>query len=82
VACGLLVVGQARIEGRSQRALRATLKGNDAPIVYLYKWPFSAQFDAAGKAIEVRDPAEVVRWLATESSATLRTPGISPLVRS
>jgi hypothetical protein len=74
VACGLLVGGQAGIEGRSQRLMLARLKGNEGPLVYLYKRPFSGQFYSAGKAIEVRDAAEVERWLATETPATLLVP--------
>ena len=47
---------------------------SDAPLVYLFKRPFSGQFYSAGRALEVRDGAEVARWLATDKPATLLVP--------
>ncbi len=74
VACLLLVVGQDRIEARSQRKLLAGVLAPDVPIVYLFKRPFSGQFYSAGRALEVRDSTEVARWLATDKPATLLLP--------
>lgn len=82
VACALLLFGQARIESRSQRSLLARIEqspaiagaGTDAPLVYLFKRPFSGQFYSAGRALEVRDGAEAARWLATDKPAILLVP--------
>jgi len=74
VAAVLLVAGQDRIEARSQRKLLAGVHEPDAPIVYLFKRPFSGQFYSAGRALEVRDAAEAERWLATDKPATLLLP--------
>jgi 4-amino-4-deoxy-L-arabinose transferase-like glycosyltransferase len=74
VAGALLVFGHEGIEARSQRKLLAGLHDADAPLVYLFKRPFSGQFYSAGRALEVRDSAEVARWLATDKPATLLVP--------
>ena len=74
VACALLVFGHARIEARSQRKMLADLPDTDTPVVYLFKRPFSGQFYSAGRALEVRDSADVARWLATDKQATLLVP--------
>jgi len=74
VACGLLVFGQQGIEARSQRRLLEKVHDPDMPLAYLFKRPFSAQFYSAGHALEVRDDAEVARWLATDKPATLLVP--------
>ncbi len=74
VGCVLLVIGHQRIEARSQRKLLAVPHDADAPLVYLFKRPFSGQFYSAGRALEVRDSAEVARWLASDKPATLLVP--------
>ncbi len=74
VACALLVFGHERIEARSQRRLLGMPHDAGAPLVYLFKRPFSGQFYSAGRAIEARDSAEVARWLATDKPATLLVP--------
>jgi 4-amino-4-deoxy-L-arabinose transferase-like glycosyltransferase len=74
VAGGLLVSGRDRIEARSQRQLLAGRLDAGAPVVYLVKRPFSGQFYSAGRALEVRDSAEIARWLDTDKPATLLVP--------
>ncbi len=74
IACGLLAFGRDGIEERSQRKLLAREQGNDAPLVYLYKRPFSGQFYSAGRALEARDSTEIARWLGTDEPATLLVP--------
>jgi len=74
VAWAMLVFGHDRIEARSQRKLLAQAQDTRAPLVYLFKRPFSGQFYSAGRALEVRDGAEIARWLATENPATLLLP--------
>ena len=71
VVAALLGVGQQRIDARSQRTLLAKVADSQAPLVYLFKRPFSGQFYSAGRALEVQDSAEVARWLATDKPATL-----------
>jgi 4-amino-4-deoxy-L-arabinose transferase-like glycosyltransferase len=73
-ACGLLVFGREGIEDRSQRVLLAGRLDAGAPVVYLFKRPFSGQFYSAGRALEVLDSAEIARWLATDKPATLLVP--------
>ena len=71
----LLVSARTRIEARSQRKLAGRPAATpDAPLVYLFKRPFSGQFYSAGRALEVRDGAEAERWLATDKPATLLVP--------
>ena len=74
VVCVLLVVGRERIEARAQRKLLAVPHDAAAPLVYLFKRPFSGQFYSEGRALEVRDAAEATRWLATAKPATLLVP--------
>jgi 4-amino-4-deoxy-L-arabinose transferase-like glycosyltransferase len=74
VLAGMLVFGHDRTEARSQRKLLATSHDADAPLVYLFKRPFSGQFYSAGRALEARDSADVARWLATSQPATLLVP--------
>jgi 4-amino-4-deoxy-L-arabinose transferase-like glycosyltransferase len=81
VACGLLAFGRDDIEARSQRKLldqwrreQVTPVAAGAPLVYLFKRPFSAQFYSAGQALEASDRAEIDRWLATEQPATVCVP--------
>ncbi len=74
VACGLLLFGRDGIEARSQRRLLAQPHDAGAPVVYLFKRPFSAQFYSAGRALEVRDRDDALRWLAGEQAATLVVP--------
>ena len=73
-AAALLAFGSERIEAKSQLALLAQPHDASAPLVYLFKRPFSAQFYSAGRALEVRDSGEVARWLATDEPATLVLP--------
>ena len=74
VACAILVVGHDRIEARSQRKLLAQVTDPKAPLVYLFKRPFSGQFYSAGQALEVRERAEVERLLGSDTPATLLIP--------
>ena len=78
--------GRAARDGRParlrQRAHRGTLAAQAArrpgdtraPLVYLFKRPFSGQFYSAGRALEAKDSAEIARWLATDEPATLLVP--------
>ena len=74
VVCAILVFGHERIEAHSQRRMLANLQDNDAPLIYLFQRPYSGQFYSAGRAREVRDSADIARWLATDEPATLLVP--------
>jgi 4-amino-4-deoxy-L-arabinose transferase-like glycosyltransferase len=74
VICVFLALGSERIEARSQRKLLAGRLDAGAPVVYLFKRPFSGQFYSAGRALEVQGSAEIARWLSTDKPATLLVP--------
>lgn len=72
---GLLLAGVGHFgETRSQRKLLAAVRDTKLPIVYLYQRPFSGQFYSRGRALEVKDPAAVERWLATDAPAIVLLP--------
>ena len=74
VGAALLVFGQQRIDARAQRSLLAYPHDANAPLVYLFKRPFSGQFYSQGRALEVRDRDEALRWLDGDKAATLLLP--------
>jgi 4-amino-4-deoxy-L-arabinose transferase-like glycosyltransferase len=74
VGAALLVFGQQRIDARAQRTLLAHPHDTAAPLVYLFRRPFSGQFYSQGQALEVRDRDEALRWLASDAPATLLVP--------
>lgn len=75
VLAGLLLFGHEHFsEERSQRKLLATVRDTRLPLVYLYQRPFSGQFYSGGRALEVKDPAEIARWLASDKPAILLLP--------
>ena len=72
---GLLLAGHGHFgETRSQRKLLAAVRDTKLPIVYLYQRPFSGQFYSRGRALEVKDPAAIERWLATDAPAIVLLP--------
>jgi 4-amino-4-deoxy-L-arabinose transferase-like glycosyltransferase len=70
----LLVVGAQRIDARAQRTLLAQPHDESAPVVYLFKRPFSGQFYSQGRALEVRDRDAALGWLSSDRPATLLVP--------
>lgn len=85
VLAGLLLAGHDKFsDGLSQRPLLAAVRDTRLPIVYLYQRPFSGQFYSGGRALEVKDPAAIARWLATDAPAIVLLPegrfDASPLV--
>ena len=76
VGAALLVFGEQRIDARAQRSLLAHPHDATAPLVYLFKRPFSGQFYSQGRALEVRDRDEALRWLARDEPATLLVPEV------
>jgi 4-amino-4-deoxy-L-arabinose transferase-like glycosyltransferase len=76
IGAAVLVVGQQRIDARAQRTLLAHPHDEAVPLVYLFKRPFSGQFYSQGRALEVRDRDEALRWLAGDRPATLLVPDV------
>jgi 4-amino-4-deoxy-L-arabinose transferase-like glycosyltransferase len=74
VGAALLVFGQQRIDARAQRTLLAHPHDAAAPLVYLFRRPFSGQFYSQGRALEVRGRDEALRWLQGDKPATLLVP--------
>jgi hypothetical protein len=74
VGAALLVFGLQRIDARAQRTLLAHPHDAAAPLVYLFRRPFSGQFYSQGRAIEVRERDEALRWLQGDKPATLLVP--------
>lgn len=74
VGAVLLVAGAQRIAASAQRTLLAHPHDAAAPLVYLFRRPFSGQFYSQGRALEVRDRAEALAWLASDKPATLLVP--------
>ncbi len=75
VLAGLIAFENDRFsDARSQRKLLATVHDTNIPLVYLFQRPFSGQFYSAGRALEVKDRAEIDRWLASEKPAILLLP--------
>ena len=70
----ILIIGAQRIDGRAQRALLAQPHDENAPLVYLFRRPFSGQFYSQGRALEVRERDEALRWLQGDKPATLLVP--------
>jgi hypothetical protein len=70
----ILVIGAQRIDGRAQRTLLAQPHDENAPLVYLFRRPFSGQFYSQGRAIEVRERDDALRWLQGDRPATLLVP--------
>ena len=52
----------------------AQVQRTEAPVVYLFKRPFSGQSCTSGRALEVRDDAAIAGWPATEQPMTLLLP--------
>ncbi len=75
VLAGLLLFGHDQFsEARSQRKLLSTVRDTSLSLVYLYERPFSGQFYSGGRALEVKDPAEIERWLASDKPVILLLP--------
>ncbi len=74
VGAAILVIGAQRIDGRAQRTLLAHPHDPNAPLVYLFRRPFSGQFYSQGRAIEVRERDAALAWLASDKPATLLVP--------
>lgn len=75
VVAGLIASGSDRFsDARSQRKLLAPLRDSSVPMVYLYERPFSGQFYSGGRALQVKEPAEIEQWLATDKPAILLLP--------
>ncbi|HRI17850.1 MAG TPA: glycosyltransferase family 39 protein [Burkholderiaceae bacterium] len=74
VGTAILVVGAQRIDARAQRTLLAYPHDEGAPLIYLFRRPFSGQFYSQGRAIEVRDREVSLAWLASNQPATLLVP--------